>query len=189
MPLTRQELFEESKKKPSIHTGMQYKCSKGDIWDLLHPELIPGKHIPKVWTPEQSTTYLETTLSKPLLPWQRTAVARLVEAYSDPNWSPDIVYKSFADFDKVFFAGQLRGHVGLVWADHTTIRSNGLPYFYPHEQALAICPGGLHGKASKEKCEIILHSERLLLSHRLTAHYIGGVLLHEMIVSCSSGKI
>ena len=43
-------------------------------------------------------------------------LAMLAKACQE-SWGPDLAIKIFCDLDVVFFAGKLRGHVCITWAD------------------------------------------------------------------------
>ena len=68
---------------------------------------------------DKATEELEQSLSKTaqLTASTEEALKRLrnMLLLDDKEWGPDLIFKSFNDWDKVFFNRRLKGHVFLVW--------------------------------------------------------------------------
>lgn len=111
------------------------------------------------------------------------------DAEKNALFSPDIVVKAFADLDRVFFCGKLRGNVAVKWVEDI---KNG------HDEK----DGGTYGDTKPNRtgqCRIRLNAKAILLQRwskvgKNSVACMFGTLLHEMchaydFVRCPKQKI
>ena len=117
-----EELYQESLKPFSEDTGTPYLCSQKDI-DFHHRNVFRNPNKGPFLTVKESTIEVmwQNDPKRTIPPAEQAAIDRLVKVASDARENlilrPDIIVKAFADFDLVFFAGRLRGHVTVAWAE------------------------------------------------------------------------
>ena len=110
------------KAQQSVDTGTAYPCTKRDIESVTIANYHRTGDKPKLGeflSMDKATEELEQSLSKSaqLSSSTEEALKRLrnMLLLEDKDWGPDLIVKSFNDWDKVFFNRRLKGHVFLAW--------------------------------------------------------------------------
>lgn len=175
----KQKLYESALLPFHEKSGSRYPCKQSEI-DFHHNFVFakPNKG-PFVSAMQATQEVMRWNDEKRAPPWEELDIIRRLtiavhDAEKNRLFSPDLLIKTFADLDRIFFEGRLRGHVVVRWVDtivkkrHTTL---GHTVFH-HRQ-----PG---------QCSIEMNAEAILLqkwSHRDAKKSVAtmfGVLLHEM---------
>lgn len=107
---------------PSITSGTEYPCSRFLLDNVTNPSgfLIQSPPLPT----HQAARNLVHRLSGPLNYDEQIACDRLqrLNTIATPDWSPDIVQKTFHDLDTLLFAGRLATNVCVKWETIPNIR-------------------------------------------------------------------
>ena len=100
----------------------------------------------------------------------------------DKDWGPDLVTKSFRDWDKVFFHKRLKGHVAFVWKSEAfdpAMHRN----LYGHQLSDGISWRWKHAKIEMNADRLLLMPERRImrLGEPAVSPFQGmwGTFLHE----------
>lgn len=113
-----QEWYVSTQASPAVSVGYYYPGCTTEMLKLLdHAHEIvhaDARH----WRPissDQAALEFQTALVNQPTKAQQECVARLKAAWTDPDWSPDVVMKSFFDLDAVYFGGLLREKCRIQW--------------------------------------------------------------------------
>lgn len=169
----------------NVDTGTAYPCTRHELALLTDERLLPTVSLP-IFTAEKATSSLEDALG-PYFTTSPDAVAAL-QRFQDKGknprrWGPDLMFKAFADLDRAFFGGLLRGQVLLQWRSEKYFRT-----VFGLVTPLAVSDL-LEFALEMGRRRIVLNADQLLLHKDVELIHVWTVLLHEMIVSCGRRSV
>ena len=173
-----QKLYETALLPFHEKSGSKYECKQSEI-DFHHQGVFakPNKG-PFVSAMQATQEVLRWNDEKRAPPREELDIIRnltiaIHDAEKNLLFGPDLAIKAFADLDRVFFGGRLRGHVVVRWVDKLVSRKDEVLLGH----AIFHQPG---------QCRIELSADKILLLRKWTkigknpVAYMFGVLLHEM---------
>lgn len=154
-------------------SGSSYPCSQSEI-DFHHNGVLDKANKGPLVSPMQATNEIMRWNDEKRAPPReeldiiRSLSTAVREAERTSNFGPDLIIKTFADLDRVFFGGRLRGHVTVKWFKRVEIGLGQTIYHRPGQ------------------CRIQMNAEDVLLPRNWKSlgwnpvAIMFGVLLHEM---------
>lgn len=121
-PAKNLHYLELSKITPNINIGYNYPgCTYEELRILDHAHEIahPIQALRQPISPDQAAAELEDILAHAPNAKGRAALQRLKDAWTTPDWTPDIAIKSFNDLDRLYFGRTLKDRCRLRWKGST----------------------------------------------------------------------
>ena len=119
----REKLFEQAFEDVLVNTGTPYPCTQTDIENLIGnspPSRLDVIRMPTMSIEEATKKlekHLENTTPKTEAFYESLNRLRGLLALKEGDCGPDLVVKSFHDWDQVIFRGKLKGRVIIRWAE------------------------------------------------------------------------
>ena len=165
------KLWDKALLRPRYNEGTAYSVTQ-DIIDLTRrPPMAPNKnHLTSKETATEEIVRHNDERRKVASRLEQDAIERLSELFTRPSRAclgPDLIYKTFRDFDAVFFKAQLLGNVKVKWVP-AVIK------WWVYGYTELTCAG---------KARIIMDANTIF-SEEITDVYLQmfRTLLHEMVV-------
>ena len=177
----------------SISSGTPYPGTKKDIESATTADYHRSKKnrpiLGDFLSMEAATTKLERSLlpTAELSPSTEAALKRLrgMLLLENKDWGPDLVVKSFNDWDKVFFNRRLKNHVEICWRKEASVPGWPGKFMYGHQLEEGVSWRWRHVKIELNADLLLLkpHSEALIMREGEPPvspfRAIWGALLHE----------
>ena len=170
----RRQLREEALRDVSLNRGTNYPCTQSELRDATIPSTRPTQ-APLSRRQASLSVQNQNALGSHVPQSEYNAVCRLEDAilrvYSRRQWCPDLIIKAFCDLDRVFFGGELRGHVFVQWAP-----TSAFPSHQQHPTPLGVTYPLQEGKAMIVLCtDGVFHNSSLGAFKQMWS-----TMLHEM---------
>lgn len=177
----KQKLYETALLPFHEKSGSSYPCKQAEIDFHYYGVFAKPNKGPFLSAMQATQEVMRWNDEKRAPPWEELDIIRRLtiavhDAEKNLRFRPDLLIKTFADLDRVFFGGQLRGHVVVRWVDtidsgrkHGTVLG--------HTKFSGVEPG---------QTRIEMNAEAILLqkwSNKAAKNSVAtmfGVLLHEM---------
>ncbi|KAL9614109.1 MAG: hypothetical protein Q9167_001394 [Letrouitia subvulpina] len=116
-------------------TGTPYMYNEEDIDEIWQPPM-PWIYLKRPWFKLPKSMEKATLQLERFIYWERCWTSREDQAKSRLEslvssvengtgvWGPDMIYKTFQDWDTLLFNGRLKGNVGLAWDTEDKMSNN-----------------------------------------------------------------
>ena len=173
-----QKMYESALLPFHENSGSPYKCRQSEI-DFHHRGVFQkpnnGPFVSRMQATEEVMRWNDETRAPPReeLEMIRQLAVTVHDAEKNTLFHPDIVVKAFADLDRVFFGGRLRGNVTVQWVKEIDREERSSDVF------------GETSRFRNGQCRIVLNATKILLQRwkRVGNNSVAsmfGTLLHEM---------
>ena len=170
------KLYESALQPFSEKGGSPYPCKQSEIDFHQKGVFAKPNNGPFVTAMQATEEIMRWNDEKRAPPRDELAIIRdltiaVHDAEKNLHFGPDLVIKTFADLDRIFFGGRLRGNVAVSWVDklsHGTRGAYGVTSFHK--------PGSCHIKLSAEA--ILLQKWTKVGKNPVATMF--GTTLHEM---------
>ena len=170
------KLYESALQPFREKEGSPYPCKQSEIDFHQNGVFAKPNNGPFVSAMQATEEIMRWNDEKRAPPRDELAIIRdltiaVHDAEKNLHFGPDLVIKTFADLDRIFFGGRLRGHVAVSWVDnlsHGTRGAYGVTEFHK--------PGSCHIKLSAEA--ILLQKWTKVGKNPVATSF--GTTLHEM---------